>query len=71
VLDIDRFRRLREQFSAAPFETLYGAWMTHGDDVLPSHQPGRARPVVRSTGRLVTEVLTFDYSQFGSLPGVA
>jgi hypothetical protein len=70
VVDIDRFRRLREQFSTAAFETLYSEWMIHGDDVLPSQRPGRAR-TVRSVGRLVTEVLTFDYSQFDSLPGVA
>ena len=31
---------------------------------------GSARPA-RSVGQLVTERLTFDYSQFGSLPGVA
>jgi hypothetical protein len=49
---------------------LYDRWTASGDDVLT--QLGRPSPSgSSSTGRLVTEALPFDYSQFGSLPGVA
>jgi hypothetical protein len=71
VGDIDRFRSLREQFRAASFERLYGEWLTHGDDALRPGETRTAAAVARGVGQLVTEVLTFDYSQFGSLPGVA
>jgi hypothetical protein len=68
--DIDRFRQLRALFTGAANEALYRAWTARGDEVLASTTAGRkgANSVV---GRLIVEPLPFDYSQFGSLPGVA
>lgn len=68
--DIDRFRRLRGVFSGAAFDALYRAWAAHGDQVLVAHAAAQARGAA-GVGRLITEALPFDYSQFGSLPGVA
>jgi len=68
--DIDRFRQLRRSFNSAPFEALYRAWIVRGDEVLVAYgaaQEGGPNGV----GRLMTQTLPFDYSQFGSLPGVA
>jgi hypothetical protein len=67
VAAIDRFRTLREQFNTPAFEALYADWRQRGDAALASFRG----PVVRSVGQLVTDGLPFDYSQFGSLPGVA
>jgi hypothetical protein len=71
VSDIERFRRLRERFNAPAFGSLYDRWTAGGDDALVSHVRGASRASVPNVGRLVTEALPFDYSQFGSLPGVA
>ncbi|MGH9410547.1 MAG: hypothetical protein ACRD1V_13955 [Vicinamibacterales bacterium] len=70
VADIDRFRDLRERFAAPALDARYAEWLAHGDRVLESIAPAAA-PRPRRPGRLVREVLAFDYSQFGSLPGVA
>jgi hypothetical protein len=67
VSAIDRFRTLREQFNTPLFEALYADWRQRGEAALASFRG----PTVRSVGQLVTDVLPFDYSQFGSLPGVA
>jgi hypothetical protein len=70
VADIDRFRQLRQQFAAPTFDVRYAEWLAHGDDALiPEAVAPPRRP--RCAGRLVRETLRFDYSQFGSLPGVA
>jgi hypothetical protein len=70
VAAIDRYRALRDQFSTAAFDALYADWRERGDAALEGRAPigGRA---TRTVGRLVTDLLKFDYSQFGSLPGVA
>ena len=71
VADIDRFRRLRERLATPALDARYAEWLVQGDDALRQEStvvPPR-RP--RSCGRLVRETLRFDYSQFGSLPGVA
>jgi hypothetical protein len=70
VAAIDRYRSLRDQFSAATFEALYVAWCQHGEPALAPYLLTTCRPA-QSLGRLVTERLKFDYSQFGSLPGIA
>jgi hypothetical protein len=71
VPEIDRFRTLREQFTGAAFDALYADWRHHGDSALTTCTAVDGRPSVRSVGQLVTDLLKFDYSQFGSLPGVA
>jgi hypothetical protein len=71
VAAIDRFRTLREQFSAAPFDALYAEWCQRGEAAFAAYAPVAGRSPMRSVGQLVTDVLKFDYSQFGSLPGVA
>jgi hypothetical protein len=70
VSAIDRYRSLREQFSGATFEALYVDWCKRGEPALAAYATPNGRPT-RSVGQLVTDLLTFDYSQFGSLPGVA
>jgi hypothetical protein len=67
VAAIDRFRTLREQFNTPAFDALYTDWCQRGEAALASFRG----PAGRSVGQLVTDVLPFDYSQFGSLPGVA
>lgn len=71
VADIDRFRKLRARFPMPAVERLYTEWRTRGDAALEA--PGSAVPPLGtiSNGHLVTDVLPFDYSLFGSLPGVA
>jgi hypothetical protein len=71
VRDLDRYRRLRDRFSAKVFGRLYQRWLTGGDSVLLGAEAGGSGASVPSVGRLVIEPLPFDYSQFGSLPGVA
>jgi hypothetical protein len=71
VADIDRFRLLRERLNTPAFETLYRDWLTRGDAVLDTRRAETPQPAGPTAGRLVTEVLPYDYSQFGSLPGVA
>lgn len=70
VADINRFRMLRNRFVEPEFDLLYQRWLRHGDAVLAPADVA-VSPPVSGTGRLVTEVLRFDYSLFGSLPGVA
>jgi hypothetical protein len=70
VAAIDRFRTLREAFRRPIFDELYLAWRRDGDAALANHA-GLRQPSLRSVGTLITELLPFDYSQFGSLPGVA
>jgi hypothetical protein len=70
IADIDRFRVLRKRFQAPAFEARFRAWrgeQAEGADTLV----GFADPSVAGRGRLVIHHLNFDYSQFGSLPGVA
>lgn len=71
VAEIDRFRTLRDSFRTATFDALYAEWTTQGDAALAPYRPTAARAPARHAGQLVTEVLPFDYSQFGSLPGIA
>jgi len=71
VAAIDRFRTLREAFRRPIFDELYLEWRVHGDAVLAHRGGSLHQPSLRSVGTLVTELLPFDYSQFGSLPGVA
>ena len=52
------------------FDELYLEWRRHGEAALANHA-GVHQPSLRSVGTLVTELLPFDYSQFGSLPGIA
>jgi hypothetical protein len=68
--DIERFRKLRPAFSGPAFEVLYRAWSQGGDRVLEAQATAQARGN-QSVGRFSAEPLVFDYSQFGSLPGVA
>jgi hypothetical protein len=70
VSAIDRFRTLREAFRRPIFDELYLEWRRHGDAAL-ANRAGLHQPSIRSVGTLVTELLPFDYSQFGSLPGIA
>lgn len=70
VTDIDRFRSLRERFRGAAFDGVYADWLRRGDAALED-QHGVVPAPRRSVGRLVIERLPFDYTQFGSLPGVA
>jgi hypothetical protein len=70
VADIDRFRALRERFRGASFDAVYADWLKCGDVALAD--PAGTTPAPRrSVGRLEIETLPFDYTQFGSLPGVA
>jgi hypothetical protein len=71
VADIDRFRHLRDRFAAPTVEARYAEWLAQGDRVLEPLASIAAPRRPRRPGRLVREVLAFDYSQFGSLPGVA
>ena len=71
VTAIDRFRTLREAFRRPAFDELYLAWQRDGDAVLGSSPASALHHGMRSVGTLVTELLPFDYSQFGSLPGIA
>ena len=70
VAAIDRFRTLRQRFGGATFESLYAEWRRHGDSALATWV-APAAPAGQSNGKLVTERLKYDYSQFGSLPGIA
>jgi hypothetical protein len=70
VAAIDRFRTLREAFRRPIFDELYLEWKLHGEAALAKHAAS-TQPSLRSVGTLLTELLPFDYSQFGSLPGVA
>jgi hypothetical protein len=70
VSAIDRYRSLRERFSSARFDALYSDWCKRGESALAAYAAVNGRPS-RSVGQLVTDLLKFDYSQFGSLPGVA
>jgi hypothetical protein len=69
VAAIDRYRTLREAFRRPIFDELYLEWRGVGDVAL-TRRPA-SQPPMRSVGTLLTELLPFDYSQFGSLPGVA
>ena len=71
VTAIERFRTLREAFRRPIFDELYLEWQRHGDAALASLAAPTPHHAMRSVGTLVTELLPFDYSQFGSLPGIA
>jgi hypothetical protein len=71
VADLDRFRTLRDQFDTPHVDELYREWVRQGDAPAEPRRDTPARPTPSSAFRLVTETLPFDYSQFGSLPGVA
>jgi hypothetical protein len=68
--EIERFRRLRERFSGPAFSAMYDRWIVGGERVLAAHA-GLPTADASAVGSLVVEPLSFDYSQFGSLPGVA
>ena len=68
--DIERFRQLHGRFQAAGVDALYRSWTLRGDEVLAADAAGGVRRPA-DAGSLITEPLPFDYSQFGSLPGVA
>jgi hypothetical protein len=70
VAAIERFRTLRQALRRPTFDELYLAWQRHGEAALASLAP-TPHHAMRSVGTLVTELLPFDYSQFGSLPGIA
>ena len=70
VTAIDRYRTLSEAFRRPVFDELYLEWCRRGDAALAGYLTATP-PSKRSVGSLVTELLPFDYSQFGSLPGVA
>jgi len=70
VAEIDKFRTLRSRFNSPVVDALYRSWLTAGDAVLASPPDSTPRFAVGS-GTLITEYLPHDYSQFGSLPGVA
>ena len=71
VSDIDRFRGERVRFDLPAIDTLYREWLTRGDAALGARTDAPSAAVALSGGRLITAILPFDYSQFGSLPGVA
>jgi hypothetical protein len=71
VADIDRFRKLRERLSVPAVESLYLAWLRDGELALTGRQVGSSHQNTVSLGHLEIDALPFDYSQFGSLPGVA
>jgi hypothetical protein len=71
VTAIDRFRTLREAFRRPVFDELYLTWQRDGEAALATAAASTAQHGMRSVGTLVTELLPFDYSQFGSLPGIA
>jgi hypothetical protein len=62
---------LWEAFRRPIFDELYLAWQRHGEAAFASSAASTPSHAMRSVGTLVTELLPFDYSQFGSLPGVA
>ncbi|ODS56044.1 MAG: hypothetical protein ABS36_06320 [Acidobacteria bacterium SCN 69-37] len=67
VADLDRFRGERQRLESADVDALYRDWLVRGEAALQTSASGSGG----SAGRLITAVLPFDYSQFGSLPGVA
>jgi hypothetical protein len=71
VSDIDRFRRWRERFAAPDVNARYAEWLARGERAFESGPPVAMPRRPGRPGRLVREDLRFDYSQFGSLPGVA
>jgi hypothetical protein len=71
VADIDRFRKLRARFAVPAVETLYAEWRTRGDAALATRESAASPLGTIRPGHLITDVLPFDYTQFGSLPGVA
>jgi hypothetical protein len=71
VTAIDRFRTLREAFRRPVFDELYLAWQRDGEAAFAGSAASTLQHGMRSVGTLVTELLPFDYSQFGSLPGIA
>jgi len=71
VADIDRFRTLRSRLTIPPVEALYLVWLKDGDRAFTSQQTSAAHSAAMSFGHLEAEGLPFEYSQFGSLPGVA
>ena len=70
IADIDRFRALRERFKAPLFEAKYQSWRSSQADAATS-RPAAGSARGTGHGRLVIDHLPFDYSRFGSLPGVA
>jgi hypothetical protein len=70
VTAIDRYRTLRDQLAGVRFEALYADWCRNGEPALATYAAATHRPTA-SRGQLVSERLPFDYSQFGSLPGIA
>ena len=71
LADIDRFRQLREHFAAPTFDQLYRRWTVSGEAAFLGRLGDRPHGATLGGGRLVMGSLRFDYSQFGSLPGVA
>jgi hypothetical protein len=71
VTAIDRFRTMREALRQPVFDELYRAWQQDGEAALANSAAAAPQHGMRSVGTLVTELLPFDYTQFGSLPGIA
>lgn len=72
VPDLNRFRDLRHVLAGWQVERLFGKWLEHGDAVVTEALTKRgADPSAKSTGRLITYVLPFNYRPFGSLAGIA
>ena len=70
VTEIDRFRTLRARFNTPEIDQLYRSWLNLGDAVFAPPAASNFEAQL-SRGKLITEYLPHDYSQFGSLPGVA
>lgn len=71
VADLHRFRALRDRLDTPSVDARYREWVRRGDAALEVQRDAPARAPEAAARRLVTETLPFDYSQFGSLPGVA
>jgi hypothetical protein len=70
MADIDRYRTLRARFRAPVFDAQYRAWKSRDvGGVTSRHAASHPRGTGR--GRLLIHHLPFDYSRFGSFPGVA
>jgi hypothetical protein len=71
VADLHRFRALRDRLDTPSVDELYRDWVRRGEAALEARRDAPAGAPEAPACRLVTETLPFDYSQFGSLPGVA
>jgi len=70
IAALHRDDRVRLDAGGAAFDALYTDWLQRGDHAVAAAEQAPYEPR-RSVGRLVVETLPYDYTQFGSLPGVA